>query len=174
MKGKESGKIVPTLVAVIILVSLIAIVSIIYNFLGGFYYCRVISFNKVLGEEQTIEISGEGAYVSACNFSGSLVVGANIKQLAYVQIGETAGGLYLRAKFEVDGMKNAGTMFGFANWIQATDGYLYFNQQSEALSRVGLCNTVNLNLQLELKSSTNYVVLFIVEASKMPWGFTAI
>ena len=172
---KKQNKLVPSLVAVIILLAIIAGVSIAYNFLGGFYYCRVVEFNKVLGEEQTISINGQGAYVASCNFSGSLVVGAEIKQTINVVATNITSPLFLRAKALVCGFEEkSATMFGYSNWVLAKDGYLYYNQSINAYNKVGVCNTVTLNVQMDIKSSENYIVTFVVEASENNWTYEAV
>lgn len=171
---KHKGVIV-SLVAVVILLSLVCAISITYNFLGGFYYCRVIEYNKVLGEKQTIEVEGEGAYVVCCNFSGSIVINTDIKQPIDVLVTEVETPLYLRAKFGINSINTTNAqMFGYANWVQAVDGYLYFNQTVNSNERVGLCNTVSADVQMELKSSENYVMYFVVEASENEWTYEAI
>ena len=175
MKKKKISKLTATLIAIIILLTIIAGVSIVYNFLGGFYYYRVIEYDTMLGEEQTIIVDREGAFVSACNFSGSLVVETDIKQVVNVQTKEIQNPLHLRAKCFVSGLdEKYGLMFGFTNWIEATDGYLYFNHPIESFSKVGLCNTLRLSIQAELDSSTNYVMIFVVESSETPYVFEAI
>jgi len=161
--------------AIIIILSGFLIVSIVYNFLGGFYYCRVISFDKMLGERQTIIIDGEGAFSCAANFSGSLVVGGDIKQPIDVLIEDVETPLFLRAKFKINGLDyNMGYMFGYSNWQQANDGYIYLNQQAQPFDKVGLCNTLKINAQMDLKSSTDYIMIFIVESSKTAWEYEVI
>lgn len=174
LKRNNNGLTV-SLIAVIVLLSVGLITSVAYNFLGGFYYCRVIEYDKMLGEEQTIEITGEGAYVCACNFSGSLVVGANVNQVINVQAKELEKPVYLRAKYKVNNLtEDAGFLFGYTNWVLSDDGYLYFNQQLTSHQRVGLCDTIKINLQSELKSSTNYIIIFIVESSETAWEYVSI
>ena len=172
---KKRKGLVISLVAGIILLSALLVVSVIYNFLGGFYYCRVIEFEKVLGEEQTILVSGNGAFVSACSFSGSLVSDGNIKQPINVQVEVPENPLYLRAKFGITGIDyRIGFMFGYVNWVEAEDGYLYFNQAVSAAGNIGLCNELKLNVQMDLKSSKNYVMYFVVEASESGWNYTVV
>lgn len=174
-KSKSKKTLIISLIAVIVLLSISTVVSVVYNFLGGFYYCRVIHYDKMLGEEQTVLVDGEGAFACACNFSGSLVVGANINQIINVEVGKVDEPLFLRAKYKVNGFEqNPGFLFGYINWTLAEDGYLYFNQPINSYERVGLCNTIKLNLQTELKSSTNYIIIFVVEASSLPWEYQAV
>ena len=171
----KNKKIISSLIAVIVLISALAIVSIVYNFLGGFYYCRVISFDKVLGEEQTILIDDVGAFGCACNFSGSLVVGADVRQPINIQAGAIDSPLYLRARFKINGLNfSNGYMYGYANWSQASDGYLYFNQVIEASEKVGLCSSLKINAQMDLMSSSNYIIIFVVEASETAWTYDVI
>lgn len=172
---KKNKGVVITLVSIIVLVSIVAVVSLVYNFLGGFYYCRVVSYDKMLGEELIIEVNGEGAYVSTCNFSGSLVVDVNIKQPVFVQINNVENPLYLRAKFGINGVEFLhGYMYDSINWVASKDGYLYFNQIANAYDKISLCNEIKLQIQDELKSSTNYVMYFVIETSKTAWEYEMI
>lgn len=172
---KKNKGLIISLIAGLILVSIVCAVSITYNFLGGFYYCRVIEYNSLLGEEQTIEVSGEGSFVTCCNFSGSLVINSNIKQPLYVKTISTKEPLYLRAKFGIINIEIPnGKMFGYTNWVQANDGYLYFNQPIMQNEKVGLANTVTANVQSQLKSSENYIMYFVIEASKTPYEYETI
>ncbi len=173
-KQEKQKKVIITLVAVVSLLAITLAVSITYNFLGGFYYCRVISFNKVLGEEQTIDVIGEGAYISACNYSGSLVVSTEIKQVVNVKTLSLTAPIYLRARLDAGEFKNAGTMFGFSNWQQATDGYVYYNNLVNSNTNLGLCNAIKLNVQQQIKSSTNYILCFVVEARLTPWEYSLV
>ena len=172
--NKNKG-IIATLVAIIILLSVIAGVSIVYNFLGGFYYCRVVEYDKVLGENLVINVNGEGAYFVACNFSGSLVVESAIKQRVDVKINQTREPLYMRAKLGINGIdKNIGYMLDAINWIMAEDGYLYFNQKIDGVESINLCNEVLLNVQMDLRSSTNYILYFVVETSTINWEYETV
>ena len=174
-KRKKNKAIITTLIAVVVLLSITSAVSIVYNFLGGFYYCRVVSFSHLLGEEQTINVGGVGAFNASCAFSGSLVVGADIKQPLTVEVESFNNPLYLRAKYNINGInENPGYMFGFVNWVLAKDGYLYFNQPVTTNQKIGLCNTLKINVQMELKSSTNYIMVFTVEASESAWQYEAV
>lgn len=166
---------IKALVAIIIILSGFLIVSVVYNFLGGFYYCRVISFDKMLGEGQSIIVDGVGAYSCAANFSGSLVVGGDVKQPIEIIVGDIENPLYLRAKFKINGLDyNIGYMFGYSNWQQADDGYIYLNQSVNSFDKVGLCNTLRINAQMELKSSTDYIIVFIVEGSETQWDYEVV
>ena len=172
-KTSKNKKIISTLIAVLILVSIICALSVAYNFLGGFYYCRVISFQSALGQDQTIQVSGSGAFSCAANFSGSLVVESGVRQNVYVQSKTLNNPLYLRASMSVNGFTSAGQMFGFTNWVMADDGYLYFNQPLKSNQKIGLCNTVELNLQSKLRSDSNYIIILTIEASEAAWDTLA-
>ena len=53
---KESKKTIIILSSVIVLLSLVCIGSIIYNFMGGFYFGRIAEYNTILGEKLEIEV----------------------------------------------------------------------------------------------------------------------
>lgn len=178
MKGKQKKKnkiLIPSLIAVVVLLAILSAVSVTYNFLGGFYYCRVLKFDKMLGEEQTISVTGEGAFVCACNFSGSLVSDGNVKQQINVTVDGTSNQLYLRAKFAINGVDADGQyMFGAINWVQADDGYLYLNQPLRANQSAMLCNQIKINSQDQLRSNIDYIMYFVVESSETIWEYVSI
>lgn len=175
MENKKNKKTIAMFVAVVVILSALAVVSIVYNFLGGFYYCRIIEYDKVLGEEQTIYVDSDGAFLCSANFSGSLVLGADIRQKINIQAKELIEPLFLRARIKVNGFGfDSSSMYGFANWVEASDGYLYFNQQLSSHDKIGLCNMVKINIQMDLKSNSNYIITFIVEASATSWNYEPI
>ena len=157
--NKKSGTI-SNLVAIIILLSLTCAVSIGYNFLGGFFSNRIASFETMLGEEQTINISGNGAYVVSANFAGTLVINSDIKQKITI----------LKVCF--CGKDKCGKLFGYTNWVDQTDGYIYLNQPLNANETVGLCEYVRFNCDdIKLQGNLNYIVSFIVEANDSPFSY---
>lgn len=172
---KKNNTTFASLIAIICLLAIIAVISIVYNFFGGIYYSRIAEYNNVLGEDLTISVLGDGAFVSTCNFSGSLVIDGNTKQRVGVGIGQIKGPLFLRAKFGVGGIEGFdGVMLGAINWVMSSDGYLYYNKSANSLDKINLCTEVRLNLQMKLKSSKNYVMYFVVEASENGWEYEAI
>lgn len=171
---KESDKrgLIASLIAIIVLLSLTCTVSIVYNFIGGFYYSRMVSFNSILGEDQTIVINDEGAYACSMNFAGTLVWGSDIKQQVFLQNQEE--NLYVRARMLLDGKEMLGVLFGFVNWIQAEDGYIYYNQVLPKQDKVGLCKYVKINDDLKFETNMNYILTIVVETSLTPYEYVAI
>ena len=161
MKNKKV--LVSSLIAIIVILSLTLTVSLIYNFVGGFYYSRFVSFNKVLGEEQLVNIKNEGAYVVSLNFAGTLVLDGDIKQKVIICNGDNE--LYLRAKISLCESDNCGKLFGFTNWIDSDDGYIYLNQPILKNQTIGLCEYIKIDNNLKLESNLNYIVNIIIEAS---------
>lgn len=163
---KKQKPLIITLVSIIILLSMISIVSIFYNFIGGFYKSRVTKFAKVLGEQQTIFVDGVGAFCSACNFSGTILLDDDISQNIYIKTTNLQQDVNLRAKIEVIGYEDKRCdMFGYTNWItQEDDEYIYFNQTVGANEQIGLCKYVRLNGEMQLESNIDYVLIFVVEA----------
>ena len=155
---------VPTLVAIIVLLSLTLTVSIVYNFIGGFYSSRISAYNRILGEEQTINTDLPGAYVSSFNFAGTLVLGADIKQKIIIKNNQSV--LYLRAKISLCEKSFCGKIFGYTNWLDGDDGYIYLNQPVLPNETIGLCEYVRFDVdELDLQSNLNYIANIIVEAS---------
>jgi len=173
MKNERRGLIV-SLFAIIILLSVTCIISITYNFIGGFYYGRIINFYSLLGERQIILIDGEGAFTSSCNFSGTLILDENFKQEVEIDIREVDRPLYLRAKAYISGINYNVKMAGITNWIYAEDNYLYFNQSVKALEKVNLCKYLMFDSNLELDSYSDYIFTFVIEASEEAWNYEVV
>lgn len=167
---KKSKSIIITLAIISVVLFVVSVFSIIYNFNGGFYLNKLSSFSKILGEEQTIEITGEGNYVTACNFSGKVLLNDDIRQDVFIKASNLSLPLYLRAKIEVVQEKDSAIMFGYTNWIQQENQpYIYFNQQLRASEQIGLCKYVRFSEKLKTESNKNYILVFIVEASLTPF-----
>ncbi len=168
INNKKNGTIA-LLISIIILLSLMCVVSITYNFIGGFYYSRMVSFSKVLGEDETIVINGEGVYSCSFNFGGTLVLGTDIKQNIYIQNGDKE--TYLRAKLMLDNKDNMGMVFGLVNWVSGSDGYIYFNQAVSAREKIGLCKYIKIKDDIKLESNQNYILSVVVEATSAPYNY---
>ena len=162
----KQKKIIITLVSVIILLSIVSIASVTYNFLGGFYRSRVIKYDKVLGETQTIEINNVGAFSTACNFSGLTLLNDDISQKIYIKTTNVVDAINLRAKVYVVGYENKNCeMFGYTNWVaQDNDKYIYFNQKVGSNEQIGLCKYIRLSSDINLESNVDYILVFTVEA----------
>ncbi len=170
--SKNKNGVIVSLVSIIVILAIVSIVSIIYNFNGGFYFSRVVQFDKVLGQEQTILIKGEGAYVTGCNFAGTRLLNDDIKQQINIKTESIYEPLYLRAKVELAGSKMQKNMiFGFTNWVQSDDGYIYFNQTISSNEQIGMCKYVRLSDENKFESNLNYMLIFVVEASKLPYSY---
>lgn len=162
----KDRKLVATLVSIIILLSVVSIISIVYNFLGGFYRSRIVKYDKILGETQTIEVDGKGVYCTACNFSGIVLLDVDIVQDVFIKTSNLPNKLNLRAKAVLVG--NTGRqceIFGYTNWVMDdNDDYIYFNQKIDSNQQIGLCKYVRLNQNLRLESNRDYILMFVVEA----------
>lgn len=162
----KQKKLIITLVSVILILSFACLASLIYNFMGGFYKNRVVKYSKILGETQTIAITGEGVFCAACNFSGVVLLDDDISQKIYIKTQNITQDLNLKAKIilpDFQGVKC--DMFGFTNWVtESGDDYVYFNQKVGSNEQVGLCKYIRLNNQLKLESNLDYVLIFVVEA----------
>jgi len=164
MKNKSNQK--KIYISIIIILSIISVVSIVYNFLGGFYHSRISEYYTVLGEEKTIEIDNIGSFSQAFNFSGTTLTGDNITQKVMIQTKNLAKPLKLRAKGFINGFTDDNTkLLGFTNWeYRANDEYIYFNQEISSNEKIGLCKYININKKLRLEHNLNYVLIITVES----------
>ena len=164
---KRKKALLISLISVIVILSLALTVSLIYNFIGGFYKSRITKFNKVLGEEQTIEIKQEGAYCLACNFSGITLLGVDLGQNILIKTKDIEGGINVRARAYVEGFSELECMlFGYSNWVVEDDGGIMLNQSLGANESIGLCKYVRLNEKLKLESNIDYILIIVIEAYK--------
>lgn len=161
----KNKKLVTTLVSIIILLGIVCIISIVYNFLGGFYRSRIVKYYKILGETQTIEIGGSGVYCTACNFSGVTLLDVDIAQDVLIKTSNLSSNLNLRARaFVMGDSEQKCEIFGYTNWVQGEgDDYIYFNQKINSNQQIGLCKYVRLNPNLRLESNIDYILIFVVE-----------
>lgn len=168
IKKSKNRTIVASLIAVSVMLFIVCIVSITYNFIGGFYYSRISAYNYVLGMPQTIKIDNEGVYVAAANFSGTLVLGTSVAQ--QITIRNANNKLYLRAKVSLCEKDNCGILYGYTNWVQCVDGYIYLSEPIDSNQSIGLCKYVKFNdEEIKLETNLNYIATFIVEASNLPF-----
>ena len=158
--ANKQKKIIITLVSVVVILSLVSMVSLVYNFLGGFYQSRVVRYDKVLGETQTIIVDGVGVYCTACNFSGITLLDDDIKTTNLQEE------LNMRAKIYVVGFENKkNELFGYTNWVTLNqDDFIYFNQSVGANEQIGLCKYIRLDSSLSLESNKDYILIFVVES----------
>ena len=167
MKHKKT--LIVVLVFITAVLGIVCAVSIYYNFCGGFYFSRISKYAFILGEDNEIVVDGAGAYTTACNFSGTVLTENDIKQNVYIK-SRAVNSLYLRAKIQVVGVtENNNIMFGYTNWVQKDDGYIYFNQILLENEQIGLCRYVRFNENLKLESNIDYILVIIVEASITPF-----
>ncbi|MBE7074986.1 MAG: hypothetical protein E7376_03310 [Clostridiales bacterium] len=164
--AKKQKLLIGTLISVIVFLSIVCVISIIYNFYGGFYFSRVVEYDKILGQEQTIEVTGEGSFAVACNFSGTILLDDDIRQDINIKSLNLTQNLYLRAKVVLVGAKEQDNkIFGVTNWEEKNDEYIYFNQTISANEKIGMCKYVRLSQNLILDTNKNYILIFIVETS---------
>ncbi|MBE7082142.1 MAG: hypothetical protein E7378_00460 [Clostridiales bacterium] len=167
---KESKKTIIILSSVIVLLSLVCIGSIIYNFMGGFYFGRIAEYNTILGEKLEIEVGGEGAFAKGCNFSGETILGTDIRQEVSLKFQNVQEPLYVRARANVSSVRGECIIFGFTNWVQQNDGYIYLNQPIMSNQSIGLSQFVRLSNNLKIEGDKNYILMFVVEVSKESWN----
>lgn len=167
MKKKKS--LIVALSFIIAVLVIVSAVSIYYNFCGGFYFSRISKYSLVLGEDNEIEISNEGAFATACNFSGTILTDNDIKQT--IKIKSTySQDLYVRAKLHiVGGKENNNLLFGYTNWVQKEDGYIYLNQPLLGNEQIGLCKYIRLNKANKFESNVDYILVVIIEAKVTPF-----
>lgn len=170
MQKKYDNKIVSTLIFSLCLVSVLFVISFIFNFLGGFELKPPETFDKILGEAHNIVLNDYGSQSVGFVFSGKSLPGDKIKQNIQIKLPKlNLEGYSLRAKAYVgqsDASSNA-KFLGFDSWENNSDGYYYYNRDIEKMQEIGLCTEVVLPENMSLKSNVYYVLIFTVELVKI-------
>jgi len=164
-QNKEKKYTKKILISIIVILSIISIVSITYNFLGGFYLDRISEYHSILGESKTIEVNNIGSFSIGLNFSGTTLIGDNIKQEVNIQTKNLNQNAKLRAKAKVSGFNDNKTiLFGYTNWEYSNNNeYIIFNQEVYPNEKIGLCKFVNINDDLKIDPKLNYILIITVE-----------
>lgn len=170
MQKKYDKKIVSTLAFSLCLVSLLFVISFVFNFFGGFELKPPETYDMILGENSSIVFNDYGSQSVGFVFSGKSLPGDTIQQNVQIKLPKlNLEGYALRAKAFVgrsDANSNA-DFLGFDSWEKQSDGYYYYNNNIEKMQEVGLCSEVVLPLNMPLKSNIKYVLIFTAELIKV-------
>lgn len=171
MKNYKEKRSIIVLGASLAIVTFIAVVSIIYNILGGNYESRLSYNYQSLGEDLFINAEGVGLYTTSCTFSGSLVLEDVINQKVQVNFNGTfERALYIRATAKIAELNAEIMMFGYSNWI-LNNNIIYLNQPIVTMQSIGLCEYIAIDKNINLESNKNYNIVFVLEVSEDPWVY---
>lgn len=149
-----------------ITLSIILMISLYYNYVGGFFFDRINSYSNVFGKDYTIQVNGFGGFSVSMNFDGNIVNGMEYAQKVQANISGSVDSCKLRAKAfisNVDYSENV-NIYGYTNWTLENDGYLYFNQVVKGGEKVGICLYVRMPEEKFFDSVKTYIMTILVEA----------
>lgn len=157
---KKIDKKTKNFVFAIVVLSLILVLSIIYNFIGGFVINGNINSYLELGDSYTFKLNELGIESEAFLVDGSTILGATTKQKIQIKLPNIAqNNLILRTKITFLG-KNV-QIAGYDLWAQSGDYYVY-NGEKTANQTIGLCEEIVIE-NVPLKSDTLYYLMVCIE-----------
>lgn len=166
MQKKYDKKVVSTLAFSLGVVSILFAISFCFNFFGGFELKPTETFDKILGENISVEMTDYGSQSVGLIFSGKSLPGDKIKQSIQIKMPNLDLSQYkLRAKAYVGHSDNSTNveLLGFGFWERGEDGYYYYKNNPQKLQEIGVCTDIVLPQNISLKSNVNYVLIFTVE-----------
>lgn len=147
----------------IVVLSILLILSLVYNFLGGFAFRNYNKNNLVVGDDYTIKLDGLGASSVSFSLDGSSLPGDRIKQKLQIVIPDIdTKNLILRAKVTLN--DNIIEINGFDFW-ELDEQKKYYNFKNEFFKNqtIGLCDEIKLKQDISLKPNIVYYVNVTVE-----------
>ena len=149
------------LIFAVVVLSIMLVASVIYNIMGGFIMNQEKNAYLNLGDEYTFNINGLGVFSQSFCVDGTLLPGDVINQKRQVKLPDIdTNNKILRVK--VDFLDNQLKILGFDNWM-AVDGYYIYNSTIYKSQTIGLCEKVELDKNIPLKSDMLYYLIVSVE-----------
>lgn len=161
---KEHAKFIAMLFTSIAL-SVILIISLYYNYVGGFYFDKINSFVNLLGNDFTMQAQNYGTVSTSLNFDGNVINGMEYAQKVQVNLSSALDSCKLRAKAYISFVDYAQpvSIYGYTNWVLENDGYIYLNQEAQGGENIGVCMYIKIPEEILFDSTKSYVMTVIVE-----------
>lgn len=162
----------------IIIILAVAFVGLFVMSISGFFFANnpPTGTSLKLGDSAVIELNSTGTKEYACNFDGAILGGQKIKQnITIKNTGEK--NLFLRAKLTIFTDKNEIPQIELVtanDWIKEDDGYFYYSGNIGSLNSVGFISGIFLPENEQLKSSSNYIMVFTIESLSTEFDKTLI
>lgn len=149
------------LIFAVVVLSIMLIASIIYNIMGGFIINQEKNAYLNLGDEYTFNINDLGVYSQSFCVEGTLLPGDVINQKIQLKLPDIdTNNKILRVK--VNFLDNRLKIIGFDNWLIVGDYYVY-NSTIYKNQTIGLCEKIELDKTIPLKSNMLYYLIVSVE-----------
>ena len=151
-------------VYVIVILSILLIVSVIFNFVGGFELHHEKEYVYQIGDDVELKLTDYGAENVSIAFSGYLLCGVKYKQKVCVVMPENdLSGYKLKVKVKI--ADKPVKIYGYSNW-EEKDGYFEYNNNLYSNLTVGVCDEIQVD-DFELKSNMVYYISFVFELYKI-------
>lgn len=163
MDKKEQSVDVKNYIFAIVVLSVLFILSLIYNFLGGFAFRNTVKNNFVVGDDYILKLDGIGSNTVSFALDGSSLPGNVIKQKIQVVLPDfDTKNLILRAKITIN--EEIIEMSGFEDWVlNEQKTYYIFKNEFFKNQTIGLCDEVKIKESLSLKSNVVYYMNVTIE-----------
>ena len=150
----------------IIILAILLILSLFYNFIGGFGIEHALNCVSEVGDDYTLNLKQIGAQSKSFALFGSSLPNDKIKQKFVVVLPDMqTDGMLLRAKANL--MDTEIVLMGFETWLKnEDDGYYYYSEEIYPNQSIGLCSEISWG-DVELKNSMVYFVEFVIEYYKV-------
>lgn len=145
----------------IVILSIMLVVSVIYNLFGGVSVASKTKAYLEIGDNYTFTLDDLGVKSEAFLVQGSTLTNLPIKQKIQIKLPEIqTKNLILRVKLQfLD--KNV-TILGFDNWDKNGDYYTYTGELYQNQT-IGLCEEIILSDDVNTRSDTLYYFIVSVE-----------
>ena len=149
------------LIFAVVVLSIMLVASIIYNIMGGFIINQEKNAYLNLGDEYTFNINDLGVYSQSFCVDGTLLPGDVINQKIQLKLPDIdTNNKILRVK--VNFLDNRLKIIGIDNWLTVGDYYVY-NSTIYKNQTIGLCEKIELDKNIPLKSNMLYYLIVSVE-----------
>ena len=149
------------LIFTVVVLSIMLVASIIYNIMGGFIINQEKNAYLNLGDEYIFNINDLGVYSQSFCVDGTLLPGDVINQKIQLKLPDIdTNNKILRVK--VNFLDNRLKIIGFDNWLTVGDYYVY-NSTIYKNQTIGLCEKIELDKTIPLKSNMLYYLIVSVE-----------
>lgn len=145
----------------IVILSIMLVVSVIYNILGGFCIAYSPKAYLEFGDDYTFNIDDIGVKSEAFLVQGSTLTNLPTKQKIQIKTPNfDIKNAILRVKLQF--LDKKVEIFGFNNWEKSGEYYTYLGKLYQNQT-IGLCEEITLSNDVNLRSDTMYYLVVSVE-----------
>lgn len=149
------------LIFAVVILSIMLIASIVYNILGGFVINQEKNAYLNIGDDYTFNVDSLGVFSQSFCIDGTLLPGDVLNQKIQIKLPDIdTNNKILRVKVQF--LNNSLNIYGFDSWVSVGDYYVY-NSTIYKNQTIGLCEKIELDKDIPLKSNMLYYLIVSVE-----------